>query len=84
MTALVLAILLVALGPGEVPAVAGEALLDQHGASDSLEAHRGETVVVLVVTARRLRNLKPWERDLREAYEDLVFLRVYDGGRREE
>lgn len=53
-------------------------LRDQYGRSDSLAAHRGETVVVMVVTARRLRNLKGWERDLRERMEDLRFLRVVD------
>lgn len=53
-------------------------LRDQHGGSDRLAAHRGEVVVVMVVTARRLRNLKGWERDLRERYEDLRFMRVVD------
>lgn len=32
----------------------------------------------MVVTARRLRNLKAWEQDLRERYENLRFMRVVD------
>jgi hypothetical protein len=56
-------------------------LLDQHGKGDSLEAHRGRLVVALVVQARRLRQLKGWEMQIREALEDpeaVHFLRVAD------
>lgn len=56
----------------------GIELRDQHGGKDTLAAHQGEVVVVMVVTARRLRNLKGWERDLRERYEELRFMRVVD------
>lgn len=51
---------------------------DQHGDCDRLSSHRGEVVVAMVVTARRLRNLKGWERDLRREFEDLNFFRVVD------
>jgi hypothetical protein len=56
-------------------------LPDQFGGVDSLDAHRGRTVVVMVVTAKRLRNLKPWERDLRDRFpggERIDFLRITD------
>ena len=46
-------------------------LRDQFGESDSLAAHRGRVVVVMVVDAKRLRNLKPWARALRERFDDL-------------
>jgi hypothetical protein len=53
-------------------------LLDQHGVEDSLAAHRGHVAVVMVVDARRLRNLKAWEKKLRERYDDLHYVRVAD------
>lgn len=53
-------------------------LRDQYGAEDSLAAHRGQVVVVMVVTAKRLRNIRPWERDLRERFEDIEYLRIAD------
>lgn len=46
-------------------------LRDQFGKSDSLAAHRGRVVVVMVVDAKRLRNLKPWARALREHFDDV-------------
>ena len=58
--------------------VAELVLPDQRGDRDSLSAHRGNVVVTMVVTARRLRNLKGWERDLRERFEEVEFLRVAD------
>jgi len=62
-----------------LPAEVAELVLpDQRGDRDSLSAHRGKVVVVMVVTAQRLRNLKGWERDLRERFEELEFLRVAD------
>jgi len=68
----------VAGSAGGIDAVRSTELEDQHGNSDSLAAHRGEVVVVMVVTARRLRNLKPWERELRERFDRLVYLRIAD------
>jgi hypothetical protein len=60
-----------------VPEAAAE-LLDQYGVPDSLEA-RGEQVrVVIVVSAKRLRRLKPWEEALWNEYPDLPIVRVAD------
>jgi hypothetical protein len=56
--------------------VDGLRLRDQHGAEDSLAAHRGRVVVVMVVDAKRLRTLKAWERDLRERFEEIDYLRI--------
>jgi hypothetical protein len=53
-------------------------LTDQYGEVDRLEAHLGSPTVVMVVTARRLRNLKPWERDLRDRFPDLDVVRIAD------
>lgn len=53
-------------------------LPDQHGTEDSLQAHEGKVLVVLVVTAQRLRNIRPWERDIREQFEDVDILRITD------
>lgn len=53
-------------------------LRDQYGVEDSLAAHRGQVVVVMVVTAKRLRNIRPWERDLREHFENIEYLRIAD------
>jgi hypothetical protein len=56
-------------------------LLDQHGKADSLGAHRGRRVIALIAQARRLRHLKGWEVQIREALEDpeaVDFLRVAD------
>ena len=46
-------------------------LRDQYGSTDTLAAYRGPVVVVMVVDAKRLRNLRPWARELRERFEDL-------------
>ncbi len=69
--------LLVATLPFD-PAIADLALVDQYGRTDSLAAHRDHVTVAMVVTARRLRNLKAWERGLRDRYEHLHYLRVVD------
>ena len=53
-------------------------LLDQYGDEDSLAAHRGHIVVVMVVTAKRLRNIKPWEADLRKQVDGVEYLRITD------
>lgn len=57
-------------------AVEGLVLRDQYGVEDTLRAHRGRVVVVMVVDAKRLRTLKAWERDLRENFEQLDYLRI--------
>lgn len=46
-------------------------LRDQYGSTDTLAADRGRVVVDMVVDAKRLRNLRPWARELRERFEDL-------------
>ena len=72
------AILAIGLLTG-VPAEVAELVLpDQRGDRDSLAAHRGDVVVAMVVTARRLRNLKGWERDLRDRFDEVEFFRVAD------
>lgn len=59
-------------------AVSDIVLTDQHGGEDSLGAHRGEVVLVFIVTATGLLNTKFWEEDLREQVEDVTYLRVAD------
>jgi hypothetical protein len=78
MSLLLSTVLLGALTVGQTPAVAELDLLDQHGVADRLADHSNRIVVVMVVTARRLRNLKGLERDLHERYEDLKFIRIAD------
>ncbi|MFQ5634419.1 MAG: TlpA family protein disulfide reductase [Gammaproteobacteria bacterium] len=53
-------------------------LVDQFGAPAGLEAGIGEVQVVIVVSARRLRRIKPWEKALRREFPDLPVLRVAD------
>jgi hypothetical protein len=63
---------------GQTPAVAELELADHTGGADRLAAHRGEVVVVMIVTAKRLRNLKGWERELRDRYDEIHYLRIAD------
>lgn len=51
-------------------------LRDQYGYTDTLAAHRGRVVVVMIVDAKRLRNLRPWARELRERFDDLDTLLI--------
>lgn len=53
-------------------------LMDQFGEARSLAQHLGEVQLAIVVTAKRLRRLKPWEREIRERYPELALLRVAD------
>ena len=53
-------------------------LKNQFGEASSLAQHLGEVQLAIVVTAKRLRRLKPWEREIRERYPDLALLRVAD------
>lgn len=53
-------------------------LRDQYGTEDSLQAHEGNILVVMIVTAKRLRNIRPWEQDIREQLGDIDFLRITD------
>jgi hypothetical protein len=78
MALLLASVILATLAPGQIPPVADLELIDQYGRADSLAAHRDHIVVAMVVTARRLRNLKGWEKQLRERYDDIHFLRIAD------
>lgn len=51
---------------------------DQHGGQDSLAAHRGHPVVVVVVDARRLGTVKRWEKGLLTRFPGLHILTVAD------
>jgi hypothetical protein len=63
---------------GGIEPLAGLRLADQYGELHSLGEHRGQVVVVMVVSAKRLRNIKPWERRLRERFDELHYLRIAD------
>jgi hypothetical protein len=62
----------------DVGPLAGLTLRDQYGQGDSLEAHRGQVVLVTVVHAKRLRKLKSWETALRERLKDVHYVRIAD------
>lgn len=64
--------------PTNLPLVTDLELRDQHGHSDRLSSHRNQNVMVMLVTVRRLPTLKPWEKHLRERFDDLQFLRIAD------
>jgi len=53
-------------------------LPDQFGDVGQLGDHLGSVQVVIVVSAKRLRRIKPWERALREHYGNVPLLRVAD------
>ena len=53
-------------------------LPDQRGGRDSLAAHRGNPVVVVVVDARRLGTVRRWEQDLLTRFPKLHVLTVAD------
>jgi hypothetical protein len=78
MSLLLSSVFLGALTVGQTPVMAEQDLLDQYGVAHRLADHTDRVVVVMVVTARRLRNLKALEKDLRESYEDVRFLRIAD------
>lgn len=54
------------------------ALRDQFGATGGLASTAEELQVAIVVSARRLRRIKPWEQAIRELDEDLPLVRVAD------
>jgi hypothetical protein len=81
MLALLLAVVTLAApaaGGAPIDAVSTIELPGLDGETDSLAAHRGRVVLVLVVTAKRLRTIRPWEEDLRQRFEGLEVLRVTD------
>jgi hypothetical protein len=75
---IIVTFVLSALVLGQTPEVASIELTDQHGQRDSVARHRDEVLVTMVVTASRLRNLKAWERELRERFPELRFVRIAD------
>ncbi len=74
---LLVALVIAALDPLELRAETA-VLLDQFGVPGSLAENAGSVQVVIVVSAKRLRRIKPWERALREQFGDLPVLRVAD------
>lgn len=53
-------------------------LLDQFGEPVSLDADSVEVQVAIIVSAKRLRRIKPWEKALREEFPGLVVVRIAD------
>ncbi len=51
---------------------------DQRGGHDSLAAHRGNPVIVVIVDARRLGTVRKWEQDLLRRFPRLHILTVAD------
>lgn len=74
---LTLALIGVTLVSGDVSGQDVE-LRDQFGVPGSLADNSGALQVVIVVSAKRLRRIKPWERALRQQFGDLPVLRVAD------
>jgi hypothetical protein len=72
-----LAAILMALSAG-LGVLSGEELPDQWGGQDSLGAHRGNPVVVVVVDARRLGTVQRWAKDLLTRFPKLHLLTVAD------
>ena len=58
----------------DVPA----ALYDQYARPVGLATDGGEVQVAIVVSAKRLRRIKPWEVALRESFPDLAIVRIAD------
>jgi hypothetical protein len=71
-------VLLAGLSLGHVPAVADTPFVDQHGRVDRVSAHREHVVIAMVVSARRLREIRAWEKSLRGHYDDLHYIRIAD------
>jgi len=63
---------------GGLSAVSAVQMPDQRGGHDSLAAHRGSPVVVVVVDARRLGTVRRWEQDLLTRFPGLRVLTVAD------
>lgn len=53
-------------------------LQDQFGEPVGLDAEAGGVQVAIVVSAKRLRRIKPWEKALREEFPDLTVVRIAD------
>ena len=66
------------VGAAGLSGLAATPLPDQLGGSDSLAAHRGNAVVVVVVDARRLGTVRRWAQDLVTRFPKLHLLTVAD------
>lgn len=53
-------------------------LTDQFGNEIGLDADAGRVRVAIVVSGRKLRRIKPWEKAMREEFPDLVVIRIAD------
>jgi len=53
-------------------------LSDQFGNEIGLDTDAGRVRVAIVVSARKLRRIKPWEQAMREEFPDLVVIRIAD------
>lgn len=73
----IIAAIVLGLGAG-FAALSATSMPDQHGGRDSLQAHRGAPVLVVVVDARRLGTVRRWEQDLLTRFPDLRVLTVAD------
>lgn len=62
----------------EIDGLARVELPDQQGRLDSVAAHRDRVTVVMVVTARRLRNLKDWQKELQRRFDGVDFVLIAD------
>jgi hypothetical protein len=69
---------LLALLSASLGALGAARMPDQHGGSDSLDAHRGHPVVAMVVDARRLGSVRRWAEELVPAFPAVHFLTVAD------
>lgn len=78
MSSLITALLAGSLLLGQAPLAIDVELKDQHGAADRVSSLPGEVTVVMVVTARRLRTVKPWELTLQERHEALRTVLIAD------
>ena len=76
--------LLLALGAGADGAIDSAvdieslALKDQYGVVGGLDSTAGELQIAIVVSAKRLRRIKPWEQAIRNFNDDLQLIRVAD------
>lgn len=76
---LIHSLVVAAAAAAAAPGALGDAQMpDQHGGRDSLAAHRGNEVVVVVVDARRLGTVRRWEQDLLTHFPKLHVLTVAD------
>ena len=77
-----LTLLLLALAaparPEELLRAVETELRDQRGETDSVAAHRGTPTVAMVVTAKRLRNLRGWQRDLQARFDQVDYVLIAD------